>query len=86
MNERQTVAGAYAKIEGHEELCAERYTNIREDISDIKAWMKWGVGAVAAMAASLFGFMAHELYANEQARVANLEAGARHAPPTTFQR
>jgi len=35
--DRQTVAGAYAKIEGHEELCAERYRAIGVELRDIKA-------------------------------------------------
>lgn len=33
----QTVAGAYAKIESHEELCAERYRAIFETLGDLKA-------------------------------------------------
>jgi hypothetical protein len=37
LGERQTVAGAYAKIEGHEELCAERYRAIGVELRDIKA-------------------------------------------------
>lgn len=76
MSDSKSVAGAYARIESHEDLCAERYANIYVSIGDIKAWMKWGVSAVAALAASLFGFMAHELYANAQDRITHLERPA----------
>lgn len=37
MSDRQTVAGAYAKIEGHEDLCAERYKNIDDKLIGFKA-------------------------------------------------
>lgn len=76
--DRQTISGAFAKIEGHEKLCAERYANIHASIGDIKTWMKWGVAGVFGMAVSLFSFMAHELYSNAQARIANLEAAQTH--------
>lgn len=33
----QTVAGAYAKIDNHEEVCAERYARIFETLGDLKA-------------------------------------------------
>lgn len=42
-DERKTVAGAYAKIESHEELCAERYRRLDEQISDVKDGMKWAL-------------------------------------------
>lgn len=73
---QQTISGAYDRIESHEDLCAERYANIHASIGDIKAWMKWGVGGVLALAASLFGFMAQELYANNAERMDRLERPA----------
>ena len=36
MSETQTVAGAYAKIEAHEDLCALRYHNIEQSMSGTK--------------------------------------------------
>jgi hypothetical protein len=39
MSERQTVAGAYQKIESHEDLCAVRYGNIHSSIEDLKGAM-----------------------------------------------
>ena len=42
-DERKTVAGAYAKIESHEELCAERYRRLDEQISDVKDGMNWAL-------------------------------------------
>lgn len=73
MADRQTVSGAYAKIESHEELCAERYANIHGSIADIKSWVKWGVGAVFTLAVSLIGFLIHELYSGQQDRLTKLE-------------
>ena len=37
MNERQSVAGAYQKIESHEELCVERYDRINEKLGELVA-------------------------------------------------
>lgn len=37
---RQTVAGAFAKIEGHEEVCAERYRRLDELISGLAGSIK----------------------------------------------
>lgn len=58
---RQTVAGAYAKIEGHEELCAERYAVIAQTLGDLKADARdqhkllWSIllSVAGAMAATL---------------------------------
>ena len=36
MTERQTVAGAYAKIDSHEEICALRYAQIASTLVDLK--------------------------------------------------
>lgn len=53
MSERKSVQGAYEKIESHEDLCAERYKNIHEAISDLKDGQKWairlGLGTLAAV-------------------------------------
>lgn len=78
MSDRQTVSGAYAKIEGHEELCAERYKNIHSSITDIKVWVKWGVAGMFSMAVTLMSFMAHELYLNYQDRLTQIERAAEH--------
>lgn len=49
MSDPQSVAGAYAKIESHEELCAERYARIFESLGDLKdnagkqSTLLWGV-------------------------------------------
>lgn len=73
MSETKTLAGAYAKIESHEELCAERYDTIRDKLADakdgikeIKDWAKAGVIGIAGIAVTLGGFMAHEIYNNLQ--------------------
>jgi hypothetical protein len=37
MSDRRTTAGAYAKIEAHEDLCAERYRAINETLGELKS-------------------------------------------------
>ena len=58
----QTIAGAYAKIESHEELCNERLEAINQKLN----WVISGIGAVAV---GLFGWMALQLYMLEPLRI-----------------
>lgn len=57
MTERQTVAGAYQKIEAHEDICALRYQQINTTLGELKDGAKaqhklqWGV--LVAIAAFL---------------------------------
>lgn len=62
MTERQTVAGAYAKIEAHEDLCAERYRNIHEAIADMKSLLRWVLGGVASVVIAITGWLAVQVY------------------------
>lgn len=62
---RQTVAGAYAKIEGHEELCAERYKGIHDAITDLKGTQRTVSRGVWAVVAALLGWMALQLWERE---------------------
>lgn len=65
------MAGAYAKIEGHEELCAERYRALGVEIRDLKEGLRgmqkaaWGV--VAGIAAYLLVQVYGDLKARPQA-------------------
>lgn len=49
MSERQTVAGAYAKLNEHERECANRYSSLNKTLDEIKADAKehkallWGI-------------------------------------------
>lgn len=70
--ERQTVAGAYAKIEGHEELCAVRYAGINGKLNIL---MTGAVGLIF----SLLGWMAFQLYTLEPLRI----EAAQHNSSTT---
>lgn len=36
MTKPQSLSGAFAKIEGHEELCAERYASIHATLGEMK--------------------------------------------------
>lgn len=64
MNEesRQTVAGAYAKIEGHEQLCAERYSNIHTGMADMKATLNKIVWLAASGLLGTAAWLAIQLY------------------------
>lgn len=73
MSERQSVAGAYTKIEGHEELCAERYKNIETAITDLKTDVRGSRNVVWGVLVALLGFMAVQLWDGTQDRVARLE-------------
>lgn len=68
MEERQTVAGAYAKINAHEDLCAERYEGIRDAIKDVKGWLRWILTGVAGVLISLLGWALFQLYTLEPLR------------------
>lgn len=69
MNERQTVAGAYAKIEGHEEVCAERYSSINTTLGKLESAairqsaLLWGIVLSVGGTAILFlvGIVLHAL-------------------------
>lgn len=62
MTEKQTVAGAYAKIDAHEELCAERYKAIHGAIGDLKLGARWIIGLLSTVALSLIGWLAIQVY------------------------
>lgn len=62
LSERQTVAGAYQKIESHEELCAERYASIHEKLTDFKGTLNKIVWGVISILLSVVGFMAVQLW------------------------
>lgn len=49
MAERQTVAGAYAKIDGHEEVCAVRYEGINAQLKSLFGWVKMAVAAIVGV-------------------------------------
>ena len=59
-DERKTVAGAYAKIESHEELCAERYRRLDEQISDVKDGMKWALRLLIGCLIAVCAFFLHQ--------------------------
>jgi hypothetical protein len=61
MSERKTVQGAYDKIEAHEDLCAERYKNIHESISDLKDGVKWVIRLGVVTMLSLIGYLGSQV-------------------------
>ncbi|WP_271143986.1 hypothetical protein [Brevundimonas sp. NIBR10] len=74
---RQTVAGAYAKIEGHERECALRYEALGNAILDVKNGLKWAINLAVLILISLFAWMAMQLYGYMQRDI----AAARTPPP-----
>lgn len=61
--ERQTVAGAYALMHAHEELCAERYKGINEKLG-------WVLSGLALLFLGLLGWSFVQLYTLEPLRIA----------------
>ena len=57
-----TVAGAYAKIEAHEDICAVRYEGIQNAITDLKIGLKWVVGGMWATAIGVAIWSLSQLY------------------------
>jgi hypothetical protein len=80
MADRQTVSGAYAKIEAHEDLCAERYGNIHTTLSELKEGQKGHGRAAWGIALALVAWMAAQLWSANQARVERLERPSASAP------
>jgi hypothetical protein len=74
LTEKQTVAGAYAKIEAHEDICALRYKGIGDSIKELKDLIHWILAGVAMVAVSLIAWMAVQLFAANNARMTALEA------------
>lgn len=82
MSERQTVAGAYQKIEAHEDICAVRYESINKTLDELKADVKGSRNVVWGVLISLLGFMAVQLWTGQQDRIARLES----VPPAVSPR
>lgn len=70
MSQEQSVAGAYDRIEAHEELCAERYRGINEKLG-------WVLGGMGATLVGLITWMAVQLYTLEPLRIAASTQGQR---------
>ena len=62
MSDQKTVAGAYAKIEAHEDLCSERYRAINETLGDLKAGQQNHSKAAWGLVLALLGWMAVQLW------------------------
>lgn len=78
MEERQTVAGAYAKIEAHEDLCAERYRTIY-------GLLRWILGILITATLGLLGWSLMEVYALQplrQTQTVTVSSSSSGPPPT----
>lgn len=63
VEERQTVAGAYAKIGEHERECALRYLQLAQSLTDIKSDAKEHRSLLWGILLSVLGFVAVTLIA-----------------------
>ncbi len=59
---RQTVAGAFAKIEAHEEQCAIRYDGIKDTLCELKADIRLMLKGIAAVLVAVLGWLAIQVY------------------------
>jgi len=73
MTESKTVAGAYAKIESHEELCAERYSNIHGTLEDMKGTAKSQTRTQWGILLAILAFLAQQFLMSNNARLDRLE-------------
>lgn len=69
MTTKQTVAGAYAKIESHERECALRYEalgdaigGVKGETEAIKKGIRMALGMLATIVVSLVAWLASQLY------------------------
>lgn len=62
IEERKTVAGAYAKMDSHELLCSERYKGINEKLN-------WLLRGVVVLFFGLLGWALVQLYTLEPLRI-----------------
>ncbi|QTC88118.1 hypothetical protein [Brevundimonas pondensis] len=76
MTDRQTVAGAYAKIDSHERECTLRYEALNNSIRDLKDGMKWVIRLAIGIMLSLIGWLAVQLWDANNARI---DQAASHA-------
>lgn len=63
-NEPKTVAGAYAKIETHEEICAFRYNTINATLADLKDSMRWIFRGMVGVLIAIVGYVAATVYSS----------------------
>lgn len=61
MEDRQTVAGAYAKIQSHEDICTLRHNTINEKLDDLKTESRTVTKLAVSVLLALLGWMAIQL-------------------------
>lgn len=71
MTDKHTVAGAFARIEAHEDLCSERYKNIHETLGDLKTGQKTHARAAWGLVLALLGWMGVQLWNGQVTHPAN---------------
>ncbi|WP_332772922.1 hypothetical protein [Phenylobacterium sp.] len=66
MSERQTVAGAYAKIKAHDDLCAERLLNIHGRIDLLFKVIGWGGALAVSILIAVAGYGMNKIVSGQQ--------------------
>lgn len=83
MTEKQTVAGAYSKIESHERECTLRYEALNNAINDVKNGLKWAIKLAVGIMISLIAWMAVQLWTYTQRDIAAANQYRRNPPAQT---
>lgn len=78
MTEKQTVAGAYQKIDSHERECALRYKALEEGLGDLKQ----GAKAIIGLLIVVLGWFAVEAWNGQKEAVAAVHRPAPQAVAT----
>lgn len=80
---------AHSKIEGHEELCAERYKNINDTLGTIKSILGWAGGSIFAVLVAMLGWLSvqeiNRISDDKQMLQAQLEVLQQHHAGSTTQ-
>lgn len=71
---RQTVAGAYAAIDKHEAVCAERYDTINSKIGLIFKIFAWGLPSLAAVLVAVASWSLGKVYDGQARQLDELRA------------
>jgi hypothetical protein len=76
---------AEQRVTGHEELCAERYENIKQSISDVRNIIKWAGATLTVSILSVLGVLIAQLWTDQADRLAKLEATTSHQTPASVK-
>jgi hypothetical protein len=71
----ERMAGIDSWVEGHEQLCAQRYQTLADGVAGLKRVGFWALGGVTATFVAVIGWMAVQLWDGYAGRIDRLEHG-----------